>query len=303
MLSYPRKEYTIFSYSEMHSLIQKNLFSIPEDIDLVVGIPRSGLLPASHIAASLNLPLQTLNDVVRKFSTKNLFTIRAIDNTENPQHVLLVDDTSNSGLRMRQGLKIINERWNQTKVTTLVMCSATNSAFQPDLAFSGSQVPRIFAWNMFNHDEMTSRIAVDLDGILCVDPTKYENDDGELYINFLNNAKLKIRPTRRVGAIITGRLEKYRGETEDWLSRNSIDYSELFMNDAKSAKYRREKRFTKNGSSIDQISEFKARILASLNPPLFVESNYQQAFNIHKTIGVNTYSFDDDIYFGSSNFF
>ena len=32
---------------------------------------------------------------------------------------------------------------------------------------------------MFNHDEITPRIAIDLDGILCVDPTQEQNDDGK----------------------------------------------------------------------------------------------------------------------------
>jgi uncharacterized HAD superfamily protein len=292
----------MFSYSDLHSLIQKNLWRIPQDIDLVIGIPRSGLMPASHIATSLNLPLQTLNDVSLKINTKQLYSLREIRDVEIPEHVLIVDDTSNTGQRMFQAVSLINERWNGIKITTLALCDAQNSIFAPDIAFSNSVIPRIFAWNMFNHDQMTSKIAVDLDGILCVDPTGEQNDDGEIYRKFIRQAKLKVRPMKEVRAIITGRLDKYRTETEEWLLRNSISYTELFMNDATSAHFRRTEKFRKGDLVVDQISEFKSRILSTLNPPLFVESNFDQALNIHKITGINTYAFDDDKLFGSGNF-
>jgi hypoxanthine phosphoribosyltransferase len=292
----------MFSYSDLHSLIQQNLWKIPQDIDLVIGIPRSGLMPASHIATSLNLPLQTLNDVANKLSTEQIFTIRRLSDVENPEHVLLVDDTSNTGLRMSQAVKLINERWSGIKITTLTVCSALNSYFMPDIAFLNSVTPRVFAWNMFNHDEITPRIAIDLDGILCVDPTQEQNNDEKNYKEFIRYAKLKIKPAKQVEAIITGRLEKYRSETEDWLFGNSISYHKLFMNDAASSSHRRTEKFEIGNLVVDQISEFKSRILSTLNPPLFVESNLDQALNIHKITGLNTYAFDHDRFFGLENF-
>jgi hypothetical protein len=74
------------------------------------------------------------------------------------------------------------------------------------------------------------------------------------------------------------------------------------MNDAPTAYYRRTEKFERSNVVVDQISEFKSRILSTLNPPLFVESNRSQAWNIHKITGINTYAFDDDEFFGSSNF-
>lgn len=292
----------MFSYSDLHSLIQQNLWQIPKTIDLVIGIPRSGLMPASHIATSLNLPLQTLNDVSNKLGTKQLFTLRGIWSLENPKHILLVDDTSNTGLRMSQSIKLISDRWRGVEITTLAICSARNSLFSPDIAFTNSVTPRVFAWNMFNHDELTSRIAVDLDGILCADPTEEENDDGANYFRFLREAELKIKPMKQVKAIISGRLEKYRSETEKWLSTNSISYHQLFMNDAPSAHYRRNEKFERGGLVVDQISDFKSRVLSILKPTLFVESNLNQASNIHKITGINTYAFDHDEFFGLENF-
>jgi len=292
----------LFSYSDLHSLIQKNLYRIPKDIDLVIGIPRSGLMPAAHIATSLNLPLQTLNDVSRKLSAKDHFTSRPIRIAEQFRHVLIVDDTSNSGLRLTQAHNFVTERYKGVKITTLAICSALNQAYSPDIAFCSSLVPRIFAWNIFNHPGMTPGIAIDLDGILCIDPSPEQNDDGDKYLEFIRHTELKMSPSMQVLAIITGRLEKYRSETEEWLHRNSIQYLHLYMNDAPTAHFRRTERYQIGNLLVDQISEFKSRVLSTLNPPLFVESNLEQAVNIHKITGTNTYAFDSDEYFGSENF-
>jgi hypoxanthine phosphoribosyltransferase len=286
----------------MHSLIQENLFRIPNTVDLVVGIPRSGLIPASHIATSLNLPLQSLTEVSTKSSTKQLFTLRDVKPVETPHHILIVDDTSNTGGRLNQANNLLNARWKDIEITSLVMSSAKNATYSPDIAFTSSNTPRIFAWNMFNHPEMTSKIAVDLDGILCIDPTHEQNDDAEKYQDFLRNAKLKIRPNRPIRAIITGRLEKYRLMTSEWLFNQSIEYTDLIMNDAPTAEFRKTKKYKKAGLKIDQISDFKCRIIEELKPPLFVESNFNQASNIYKITGTNTYAFDDDHYFGSKSF-
>jgi len=219
-----------------------------------------------------------------------------------PKHILLVDDTSYSGLRINTALQIVRNRWGAgTKVTTLVMCSAENSNFQPDLKFAQSMAPRLFAWNMLNHDQ-TKTVAVDLDGVLCGDPSERENDDGENYLNFIRNASLKTAPWGELRAVVTGRLEKYRAQTEQWLKTNEISYQQLLMNDAPTALYRRETRFELGGINIDQISEFKARMMKLAKPSLFVESNLHQAKNIHHLTGVNVYAFDDDAYFGSGNF-
>ena len=182
---------------------------------------------------------------------------------------------------MSQAVKLINERWGRIKTTTLVTPSSLNSSFMPDIAFLNSVTPRVFTWNMFNHDEITPRIAIDLDGIICVDSTQEQNDNEKNYKEFIRHAKLKIKPVKQVKAIITGRLEKYRSETEDWVFENSISYYKLFINNAVASSRKCTEKFERGNLVVDQISEFKLRILSTLNPPLFVESNLDQALTIH----------------------
>ncbi len=47
--------------ADLSNLIRTNLYKIPHDIDVVVGVPRSGMLPATMIALYLNKRLSDIN--------------------------------------------------------------------------------------------------------------------------------------------------------------------------------------------------------------------------------------------------
>lgn len=117
---------------------------------------------------------------------------------------------------------------------------------------------------------------VDIDGVLCEDPSFFENDDGKRYRAFLKNAQPKLIPTRKIGYIVTTRLEKYRSETEAWLRKNCIEYDHLVMMDCRSAK----ERIRKGNHGV-----FKGEIFKKTNCSVFIESNYEQAIEICKISG------------------
>jgi uncharacterized HAD superfamily protein len=293
----------MFAFSDLHRLIQANLSSIDPKTDLIVAIPRSGYVPAGHIATLLNKPMISLESFSNLSQVDNRFTLRSLlIPKSNPKNILVVDDSTCTGSRMNNAVELVSRRWPTSSITTLSVAVASNFNFRPDVYFFESPAPRMFAWNMFNHSQLTKHLAVDLDGILCDDPNQEQNDDGTNYLDFIRGARIKIRPQERVKAIVTGRLEKYRGQTEDWLQKNDIKYTHLLMNDAPSALYRRTEKFTETGFEVDQISHFKSRILQEIKPTAFIESNLVQASNIHKITGISTYAFDDDEFFGSSNF-
>jgi uncharacterized HAD superfamily protein len=130
--------------------------------------------------------------------------------------------------------------------------------------------PRLFEWNALHH-EGVANFCVDIDGVLCRDPTRAENDDGPAYAAFLRDAPLLVRPTHRIGWLISNRLERYRAQTEDWLARNAIAYGELILLDGVSAETRR-----KAGAH----GWFKGRTYRELPAELFVESEPFQARDI-----------------------
>src|SRR3546814_8788632 len=81
--------------------------------------------------------------------------------------------------------------------------------------------PRVFAWNWTKHIRLP-RWGFDFDGVLCRDNTKAENDDGPRYAEFQANAEQLFIPQRAIGNILTGRAEKYRAETDAWLTRDGL---------------------------------------------------------------------------------
>jgi hypothetical protein len=52
------------SIKDLYQDVWQNLHRLPRDIELVVGIPRSGMLPATLIALARNLPLADLDGYV-----------------------------------------------------------------------------------------------------------------------------------------------------------------------------------------------------------------------------------------------
>ncbi|MFD2137622.1 hypothetical protein ACFSLT_24910 [Novosphingobium resinovorum] len=107
-----------------------------------------------------------------------------------------------------------------------------------DFVFETVPEPRVFEWNVLHHP-IVSRSCFDIDGVLCVDPTERENDDGARYLNFLASAVPLHRPRREIAMLVTSRLEKYRAPTEDWLDRHGVRYGQLRMLDLPDAAARR----------------------------------------------------------------
>ena len=93
------------SYKDLSLTIDKNLFKIPRDIDLVVGVPRSGMLPATMIGQILNKPVVALDSYIDgKIYEIGLYRrpqalATAISEIKK---VLIVDDSINSGNSMNK---------------------------------------------------------------------------------------------------------------------------------------------------------------------------------------------------------
>ena len=84
-------------------------------------------------------------------------------------------------------------------------------------------MPRVFEWNLM-HGTVLANSCVDIDGVLCLDPTDEENDDGECYARFLRDTPALLLPTAPVAWLVTSRLEKYRKQTAEWLARHEVRY-------------------------------------------------------------------------------
>jgi uncharacterized HAD superfamily protein/adenine/guanine phosphoribosyltransferase-like PRPP-binding protein len=282
------------SLHDMNSIILQKLDLIPVDIDLVVGIPRSGLLAANIVALALNVPLADLAGFLenRRFESG---TSRKVDKNfthevHESKHVLVIDDSVGTGHSIERVKRKIREAGldERIKITYAAIYVSPGKENLVDLSFETVPMPRVFDWNVL-HTHLGDA-CVDIDGVLCVDPTRAENDDSSNYIHFLKTATCLIKPKVEIGYLVTSRLEKYRPETEEWLHKNGIKFRELYMLDLPNAEARQR---------IGAHAQFKAKIFKQTHGArLFIESEEEQAKAIASLSGKHAYCARSGIMYG-----
>jgi uncharacterized HAD superfamily protein/adenine/guanine phosphoribosyltransferase-like PRPP-binding protein len=261
------------SISQLSADIRAKLYLIPRDIDLIVGIPRSGMIPAYMIGLFTNRLVTDLETFLANGRAGHGST-RAVGaqlvEAFAAQHILLVDDSLRTGKSMKDCVARIRDAGFAGTVTTCAIIVVPEKGIEVDLFFREMPHPRIFEWNAFHHPQICDS-CFDLDGILCVDPTSHDNDDGPRYLDFLRSARPLIVPTQRIGHIVSARLEKYRPQTEQWLADHGIAYDQLHLIDLPSAAERQR---------LGTHASHKAKIYQDTNAILFYESDVKQAREI-----------------------
>lgn len=263
------------TYAALNADIIANIHRIPKDIDVVAGIPRSGLLVANIIALYLNKPLCDFDSflqgrIYNSGTTKN--KNGWVKDFSDVKKVLIVEDSVCSGASIKKAKELFQNKGfeNITAVWFAAYVWKKNASLV-DIYLRTIDLPRAFEWN-YLHIKILENMCFDIDGILCEDPTSEQNDDDEKYKKFLLEAPQKFLPTQEIGCIVTSRLEKYRGQTEEWLTKNNIHYKKLIMMNVESAEERRK---------LGNHAEFKASIYKQRNDMiLFVESEPCQAETI-----------------------
>lgn len=211
--------------ADLSNLVRNNIYKIPHDIDLVVGIPRSGMLPANMIALFLNKRLTDIDSFVegRIFISgeRSKFIKDAVI-----KKVLVVDDSVNSGSAMLKAKDKLKDISNQIDLLYAAPIVTSWGKHNVDFFFEIIDDDRVFEWNIFHHS-ILEWSCVDIDGVLNIDPVI--DDDGPIYKRFLQEALPLFTPTANIGALVSCRLEKYREDTEKWLEQNGINYNHLEM--------------------------------------------------------------------------
>jgi hypothetical protein len=103
------------------------------------------------------------------------------------------------------------------KVTTLAIYTGESGSKKVDIFFQYLPWPRLFEWNILYHTALPF-YCFGLDGILCEEVNR-EDVDNETYRQNLINARPLIIPNTKIHSIVTNRAEKYRVESESWLSK------------------------------------------------------------------------------------
>lgn len=257
---------------------------LPRDIDLIVGIPRSGLLAANILATYLNLPLADIDGFIEgrcyrtgrtKPQSLNAQDVSAPDAhltfLDVPRRVLVIDDTVSTGRSLREVRERIETAGLPHHVEYAAVYALPNRTEEVDHYCEVLTSPRVFEWNMFHQPFFLADACLDMDGVICANPPHGEDDDGERYLRFLNDTRPYLIPSVEVGWIVTSRLERYRPQTEAWLREHGVRYRELIMLDYPDAASRKSMRI---------YSANKADVYRKTGARLFIESDIRQAVEI-----------------------
>lgn len=287
IISGRRLRVNFVSYKELHEDIIEWTKTLP-DFNLIVGIPRSGLLPALLLSLHYNIPLSEIesfeNDHIFKSGQRGQSNANLLStSTEKKEKikVLIVDDSCTSGNTIntiKESLKNFKylKNYGTEYITSIesikygAMYVTEDSKKYVDYFCRIIDHPRCFQWNWMHHLILTESCC-DIDGVLCEPPNSIQNDDSENYIQFLKKTKPIFIPTVKIKNLVTCRLEKYRNLTEEWLFKYNIKYDKLFMMNYSSMQERQR---------VNQYAEYKADIYLKSNTILFIEDEIIQAQKI-----------------------
>jgi hypoxanthine phosphoribosyltransferase len=221
------------------------------NISAIVGVSRSGLLVGSQLASYLHLPLFSL-DIFKKEMILCGSGYRLKDKKETDGFYLVVDDTVASGQTMMQAKKIMDVPFKTAAVYVV-----PNHQDKVDYYVRQLALPHFLEWNFFN-SHYNVDVTYDMDGVICEDAVSF--DDFKEKIKILKPLYL---PRNKPIPIVTGRQEKYREITMDWLTYYGVEVESLIM------------------TSTDEEFLFPADYKAKhIKTKIFVESSVSQAHRI-----------------------
>lgn len=253
---------------------------IHSDFDVVVAIPRSGIFPGEIIANILGKPLSTPDLYAENRIWKSWqWDIHHID----PYHynrISLIDESGSHLSQVQAAVNLIRSKHPSVDIKTAIVylsdIAKTKVDYYGKLYADLTSIPR-FDTHLMNADEDCGGSAFDMDGVLCEDWDRKRD-----YQDFLANARPYRIPIYPIKCIVTGRKEKYRSITENWLEKYNVKYRALHMLPE---------------DEHDHI-RFKSRILLQEKPFRFIESNDTIARECYIHTGVKSIALDTGKMYG-----
>ena len=276
--AFPSTMPTSYITTELLATLSVKLASELPTQCMVIGIARSGMIPASIIATYNHCSLLSID--VHNKTIKNVGSGRRASQRVGTE-VILVDDSVWSGESIKEAEDIVRNNFPETKIHKVAVITRPGAHKLLD-HFSILQGYHFFEWN-YPNAKFTKDYAYDMDGTLCVDFTEPDDDDGKRYLKAMKDMPATpIRPHKYPVNIITARLEKYREPTIKWLESHGIIVGNLHMAPWKD-KAEREK---------NDIIEWKSSVMKEKGYDGMTESNpviAQGIFsNIQKPVICNT---------------
>lgn len=252
---------------ELNSGLKKLLEKLPTDIDLIVGVPRCGMLPATLLALYWNKPLTDIYSLCGK-SLYGSFVNPDRWDFGRVKKVLVMDDSIASGRNLGKVKEMIAKADLGVEVVYAALYTTAQTKGMVDYYLEVVPHPRFWEWDITTA-KYVQDACVDIDGVLCRNPTREEQSSPGKLAHFYNTVKPWIKPPY-IQSIVTGRKEQYRPETEAWLNKHRIKYGELVMSPDEDV-------------GAEKHGRFKAQAYSKSPATLFVESSPIEAEIIERT--------------------
>lgn len=244
----------------------------------VVGIPRSGMIPTAMIALRLNLPLSDLESFMaqggRFYPARHGKPSDYAPLSSDSKTILLVDDSVSAGATMAWALGELSRMRLPWQFKPVAVYGPKDREYEGIDYYRRIESPRMFEWNWTRSTYLDDAM-LDFDGVLCEDPEPFISRDRSLYERWLRDAQPLHIPLRRFRAVVSARLERYRGVSEEWLHNNYVSCADLYLIDATE----------EEREAGDLYWKHKAHHYGNSASPLFVESCPAQAKRIHEATG------------------
>lgn len=250
----------------------------------VVGVPKSGMVPAQIIASRFNCPLA---DVEYFLTTGGRFYpgkgSRSNQFWDKPERfysrgsLLVVDDSVHEGSTLRS---VREDVLRHAGISTgnIEFAAVYGSGYCKDFSyFKEVPLPRIFEWNWTKHPALEWAM-LDMDGVICENwtgPRDGEPQTVKQYEEWLEWVNPLYLPTRKVAAVVSARIEKYRHQTRVWLDKWGVRYENLYLCQSTWEELRANNSHWVHKAEIYRLSQSN----------LFVESDHDQAEKIAKESG------------------
>jgi orotate phosphoribosyltransferase len=257
---------------------------LPQDIEVVAGVPRSGLLAANLLGLYLNRPITDVDGLLagRYFSSGTYWRQVARENgnasneafLSRPRTVLVLDDSLLSGRSMREVRARIDAANLPHRILYGAVYVAPPQCDAVDLYCEVVNEPRVFEWNVMR-GMILRKFCISLDGVLCSSPTAGQQANARAYEEFVADARPLFVPSTEIGWIVADRPAALREETESWLRRHGYRYRNLVMLDVP--------RDGTQGGSL--VSTYKADLYRSTDALLFIEGSFRQSVEISRMTG------------------
>ena len=275
---------TEYVYSKLHSPKKPQFFNIddcfqacnkwahqiPNIYDVIIGVPRSGLMYANILACKLGRPLSTPDNFLRG----EIWFSHDAPMPQEIKKVLVVEDSVGMGKQIGSAAKRIEAAYPNVKVEKASLFVVPQSKGIVDYAFAVKQEPNIFEWNILTATWSWGDVVSSLEGVLCFRcPTHIQNDP-EKYLKYVSKAEPLLIPTYPLKAIVTMRPESIRDLTEAWLKRYNIKYESLVMRPDELSK------------TFENSVMIKSDVARLVKPFWFWEQNRAEAEEVYKRSNV-----------------